>query len=120
MEKQLKGIKNISSSFGKLENRIKMIARNETSTINATINKARYEQLGIKIYQWQTANDERVRDTHEVLEDKYCTYDDDTVYADTLEDAKAGKWKKRSSISAVQKAPGMDYNCRCVAIAVID
>jgi len=120
MERQLKGVKNISSTFGKLDNRIKMIVRNETSSINASINKARYEQLGINLYQWETSQDERVRADHDVMQGKYCTFDDATVYADTLVDAKAGKWKKRSSIGGVQKAPGMDFNCRCVALAIID
>jgi len=120
MERQLKGIKNISSTFGKLENRIKMIVRNETSSINASINQARYEQLGISLYEWETSQDERVRESHDVMQGKYCTYNDASVYADTLEDAKAGKWKKRSSLKGVQKAPGIDFSCRCIALAIID
>jgi len=120
MERQLKGVKNISSTFGKLDNRIKMIVRNETSSINASINKARYEQLGINLYQWETSQDERVRADHDVMQGKYCTFDDATVYADTLEDAKAGEWKKRSSIGGVEKHPGIDFNCRCVSLPIID
>ena len=44
-----------------LANRIKLIARNEVSTINAQINKRRSEALGIKKGIWRTSEDERVR-----------------------------------------------------------
>lgn len=118
--KQLNGIKNISSVFGKLENRVKMIARNETASINANINKARYESAGVDIYEWQSSEDERSRDSHDVLNGKYCTFKDATLYADTLEEVKAGKWKKRSSIGGINKEPGIDYNCRCNAIPIIE
>ena len=118
--KQLNGIKGISSVFGKLDNRVKMIARNEISTINANINKARYENLGIKIYQWKTAQDDRVRPDHNVMNNKYCKFEDDSVYADSLKDAKAGKWKKRASIGGVQLGTGIDFNCRCASIAIIE
>lgn len=120
LEKQIKGLKGINSTFGKLDNRIKLIVRNEVSTINANITKARVQQLGINIYEWQTAEDERVRESHKVMNGKYCTYEDDTVYADSLEDAKAGKWKKRSSLGGVVKGVGVDFNCRCVALPVIE
>lgn len=45
----------------KLANRIKVIARNEISTINAQISKRRSEALGIKKGIWRTSEDERVR-----------------------------------------------------------
>ena len=118
--KQLNGIKGISSVFGKLDNRVKMIARNEISTINANINKARFQNLGIKIYQWKTAQDDRVRPDHNVMNNKYCKFEDDSVYADSLKDAKAGKWKKRASIGGVQLGTGIDFNCRCASIAIIE
>jgi len=117
--RQINGIKGISSTFGKLENRVKMIARNETSSINANLNKARHESVGIKFYEWGTSGDERVRHSHSVMDKKICKYDDPTVYADTIEDAVKGKWKKRSSIGGVEKNAGIDYNCRCVAQAII-
>lgn len=117
--RQLKGIKGINSTFGKLENRVKTIARNEVENINATLNKNRQQNAGIDIYEWETSQDEAVRPSHKVMQGKYCKWSDPTVYADTLEEARAGKWKKRSSIGGVQKHPGMDYNCRCNSLAVI-
>lgn len=118
--RQIKGIKNISSTFGKLENRVKLIARNEVENMNGTLNKYRQQNAGVNIYQWQTAGDERVRPSHRAMNGKYCKWDNATVYADTLEDAKANKWKKRSSIGGVEKHPAMDYNCRCVGLGVIE
>jgi len=119
IERQIKGIKNISSVFGKLDSRIKTIARSEIGTINGTMNKQRQQSAGISIYKWSTSGDEKVRTSHKVLDNKYCSWNDATVYADTKADALAGKWKKRSSIGGVEKHPALDYNCRCTSIAVI-
>ena len=41
-----------------------------------------------------------------------------TLYADSVEDARAGKWKSRSSINATTSIPGQDIQCRCTAIPV--
>jgi len=124
--KQINGIKDISSSFGKLDNRVKMIARNETSTITSQINQKRFQELGVDLYIWRTSQDERVRGekggkypdakpSHAVMDGKVCRWDDPTVYADSLKQAKEGKWKKRSSIGAPLQHPGEPILCRCFA-----
>lgn len=118
--RQISGIKGISSNFGKLENRVKMIARNETATINGNLTKARYENIGIDLYEWSTSGDEAVRTSHRVLDKKICKYSDPTVYADSIEDANNGKWKSRSSIGGYIGNPQNDFNCRCVGIAIIE
>lgn len=117
--KQLKGIKGINSTFGKLDKRLALISRNEVENINATLNKNRQQNAGVDIYEWETSQDEAVRPSHRVMQGKYCKWSDATVYADTKEDAEKGKWKKRSSIGGVEKHPGMDFNCRCLGLAVI-
>jgi SPP1 gp7 family putative phage head morphogenesis protein len=129
--KQISGIKDVSSAFGKIDNRVKTIARNEVSTINSQITQARQRAIGIDMYIWRTSQDERVRGNpsgkypnarprHDTMEGKYCRWDDPSVYADSLEDAKEGKWKKRSSINAPSLHAGEPINCRCTAEAVID
>lgn len=117
--RQIKGIKDINSTFGKLDNRVKLIARNEVGNINANLTRARYESIGLDIYQWSTSGDEAVRKNHRVLDNKYCKFSDPTVYADSLEDVKNNNWKKRSSIGAFIGNPGNDFNCRCVSLPVI-
>ena len=113
--KELSGIKDISSVFGKLENRVKLIARNEVSNFNSALSKKRNEMLSIKMYYWQASKDERVRKNHAVMDGKLCKWNDPTVYSDD-----GGKtWKKRSSIGGVEKHPGQDINCRCTAIPYI-
>lgn len=116
IQKNISGIKGISSLFGKLENRIKMIARQETSVINSQLTKARYESARVELYEWSTSEDERVRKSHRVLNGKICKMSDNTVYADSIEDAKKGKWKKRSSIGAVELDVGIDFKCRCTRL----
>ena len=130
--KQISGIKDISSVFGKLDNRVKVIARNEISTINAQINQKRVEALGVELYIWRSAKDERVRGNpsgkypdarprHDTMEGKVCSWKDPTVYADSIKDAKAGKWKKRSSINGpVGFAPGEPIACRCFSEPIIE
>lgn len=118
--KQISGIKDVSSVFGKLDNRVKIIARNEVSTINAQITQARQQRLGIDMYIWHDSDDERVRKSHAVMDGKVCRWDNPNVYADSVKSAKEGKWKQRSSLGGVQKHTGEDYLCRCTAEPVID
>ena len=100
--KEIGGIKDISSVNGKLQNRIKLIARNETSNINASINKRRQEQLGVDKFKWITAKDERVRDSHAKI--------DGNIY----------DWDNLPTVDGVKTSPGQPINCRCVAIPVIE
>lgn len=99
--KQIGGIKGISSVNGKLQNRIKLIARNETSNINASINKMRQESLGVKEFKWVTAHDERVRPSHAKI--------NGNIYS----------WDNLPTVDGVKTSPGQSINCRCIAIPVI-
>lgn len=99
--REIGGIKDISSVNGKLQNRIKLIARNETSNINASINKRRQEKLGIESFKWVTSKDERVRDSHAKL------------------DGKVFDWDNPPIVDGVPTTPGRPINCRCVAVPVI-
>jgi len=100
--KEIGGIKDISSVNGKLQNRIKLIARNETSNINASINKRRQEQLGVEKFKWVTSKDERVRDSHAKI--------DGNIY----------DWDNLPTVDGVKTSPGIPVNCRCVAIPIIE
>ena len=101
MAREIGGVKDISSVNGKLQNRIKLIARNETSNINASINKRRQENLGIEEFKWVTSADERVRDSHARLNGKVFSWDDLPV------------------VDGVKTSPGQPINCRCVAVPII-
>ena len=129
--KKISGVKDISSVFGKLDNRVKVIARNEVATINSQINQKRLQSLGLDLYIWRTADDERVRGNpggkypnarprHDTMEGKICKWNDATVYADSIKDAKEGKWKKRSSIGGPNQHPGEPIACRCYAEPIIE
>lgn len=81
------------------EKRAMFIARDQSSKLNAALTQARHEDVGIKKYMWSTSLDERVRDSHadkEGLVFEYANPPADTGH------------------------PGHDFNCRCVAIPVLD
>lgn len=97
------------------ESRARLIARDQTAKINAQLTQERHVSLGIELYIWGGVGDERERDSHRVMNEKLCRYDDPAVYSDD-----GGKtWKKRKSIGGVEKHPGEDYQCRCVAIPYV-
>ncbi len=104
---------NIENSFGITRRHAKLIARDQTSKLNASLTKLRQQELGITRYRWLTAGDERVRQSHRVLDQKICRWDDPTVYLDE----NTGNWVKRSNIGGTLVNPGTDVNCRCQAIA---
>ena len=93
-------------------NRARLIARDQTSKLNADLTQARNVSLGLDLYEWGGTGDERERDSHFVLNHMLCKYSDPTVYSD--DDGKT--WKKRSTIGAFIGKPGEDYQCRCLAL----
>ncbi|PWU04918.1 MAG: hypothetical protein C5B43_03960 [Verrucomicrobia bacterium] len=91
--------KEIQKSFGITHRRAKLIARDQTTKLNASLTKLRQEEVGVEEYIWQTSGDERVRPTHKANDGKKFRWDEPP--------AKTGH-------------PGHDVNCRCVARPVLD
>ena len=96
--------------------RSKLIARTEMAKLNGQITKARQQSLGIREYEWSTSADERVRESHKVLNGKICRYDDPRVYRNEGE----SQWRQRSSLGGYIGDPGEDFQCRCVAAARVE
>lgn len=92
------------------DNRAKFIARNEIGNLNAITTKIRQQEAGIKFYEWSTSLDERVRESHREKEGKLYYWKRTTP----------GEVNGRRINPAPTLHPGMDYNCRCVAISIID
>jgi SPP1 gp7 family putative phage head morphogenesis protein len=91
--------RDIQERFGITRRRAKLIARDQTSKLNASLTKLRQQELGVEEYIWQTAGDERVRPTHRAHDGKKFRWDDPPK--DTGN-------------------PGTDINCRCVAVPVLE
>ena len=81
-----------------VESRAMLIARDQSSKLNAALTRARHEEVGIKKYMWSTSGDERVRDSHAELDGQIFNYNKPPAVGN----------------------PGHDFNCRCVAIPVFD
>lgn len=84
------------------ENRAALIARDQTSKLNAAFNGVRQRELGIEKYEWQTAHDERVRDSHADM--------DGTIQ----------RWDSPPDVDGETVNPGEAINCRCVAAPQFD
>lgn len=80
------------------ESRAQLIARDQTSKMNSSFTKARQESVGITKYVWQTSGDERVREEHAAL------------------DGEIFSWDSPPDVGN----PGDDYQCRCIALPVIE
>ena len=113
--------------FKSVENRAKLIARNETSTFNANLTKRRNENLGIKFYRWVTAQDNRVRDdggeagakNHVDLHGKIFPWGDNSVTY--IFENKKYKFKPApKGLFGQIMFPGNEINCRCRARSIID
>ncbi|KAL0972606.1 phage head morphogenesis protein, partial [Haemophilus influenzae] len=82
-----------------VESRAMLIARDQSSKLNAALTRARHEEVGIKKYMWSASLDERVRESH--------AEKDGLIFEYTNPPADTGH-------------PGHDVNCRCVQIPVFD
>jgi SPP1 gp7 family putative phage head morphogenesis protein len=109
--------KSITSKFNISRNRASVIARTEIAKLHSNTIRDEYLKLGMENYEWYTSNDERVRSSHKVLNKKICNWNDPTIYKNEITDK---TWKKKSSISAVEKQVGEDFQCRCSIIAILN
>lgn len=108
--------KDLTHELGIMQQRAKLIARDQTAKLNSDLNRMRQEQVGIATYEWSTSQDERVRDSHAAMEGRICKWDDPTVYRDEGDT----EWRSRSSIGGVELHPGEDIQCRCVPVAIME
>lgn len=92
------------------DKRAKFIARNEVGNLNGIITMRRQVDCGIGVYQWSSSHDERVRPSHAEMDGKYFYWNSDKV----------GEINGIKVYHAPKYHPCMDYNCRCVALPVID
>lgn len=106
----------IIKKFGSTESRAELIARDQIAKLNSNIVRHQYLEAGITDFKWLTSMDDRVRESHKVLNGKICTWSDATIYKNNISDI---NWKSRRSIGGVLKQPGEDYQCRCTLTAVI-
>jgi len=97
-------VKSYRATGKQRKNHAKFVARNQLSTYNALLSKRRYENLGIKKAIWSSANDERVRPSHAERDGKEF-------------DISKGLYSK---LDGKTLTTGLDYNCRCVMIPIIE
>jgi SPP1 gp7 family putative phage head morphogenesis protein len=84
------------------DRRAALIARDQTSKMNAAFNEVRQTGLGIDEYSWSGALDARERKSHRAMEGKRLRWDSPPMVDD----------------EAVH--PGEAINCRCVAIPIVN
>lgn len=90
----------------------RLLARDQMGKLNGQITQAQMEEIGLDMYVWSTAFDDRVRDSHAAMEGILCRWDDASVCS-----YDGGKtWVQRPS-DAITLHPGQDIQCRCVGLA---
>lgn len=96
--------KEIQHTYSVSKERARLIARDQMGKLSCDITKAQQQDAGIREYQWRTCGDSKVRESHKKLDKKICSWDDPPVV-----DEKTGR----------RCHPGQDYQCRCIAVAVL-
>jgi SPP1 gp7 family putative phage head morphogenesis protein len=89
--------KRMTKEFGIAAKRAKLIARDQTATLNGTLNKVRQQQIGLEKYSgrpaWTSASGQNTQSARA----RYFSWDNPPADGN----------------------PGEPINCRCVAIAII-
>lgn len=97
-------VKSIQNRYNVTKSKAQFLARQETSLLMSKMRETRYTGAGINKYKWKTANNERVRDRHREL--------NGNVY----------QWSTPPIINEKgdRGHPGEDFNCRCVAVPIVE
>lgn len=99
LEDMIQKEKNISKK------KAKFLARQETELLVAEYRKNRFKEMGVTRYRWSSVMDERTRPLHRQLNGKIFSWDNPPII-----DEHTGE----------RGNPAEAYNCRCVAIPVVD
>lgn len=100
-------IKSIQESYGVSQNKAKFLARQETNLMTAKFREERYKDAGVDQYEWRCvvgSPNHPVRPLHKIHDGKIYSWDKPPIV-----DEKGNR-----------KHPGEDYNCRCIAIPVVN
>lgn len=106
-----KAIQKINTNISKP--RARLIARDQVGKLNGQLTGRRQTDAGVAEYTWKTAQDERVRSTHSIMQGKACEWKDATKYKIS------GSWVGRLA-GMTQHHPGYDIQCRCYASPNMD
>ncbi len=102
--------KQLEERFGVSQSRAKFIARDQTAKINGDLSAMRQQAVGMTKFRWVTSKDSRVRDRHRAISRRKTDYGVGVYRWDDLPKNEKG----------VPIKPGDDYQCRCVAVPVVD
>ena len=93
----------IRDRFDVSDSRAELIARDQVLKLNAQVNQHRQRAVGVTHYRWRTSRDERVRDSHRVLDGQIISWD---APPQVSEDGR-------------REHAGNDFQCRCVSEPII-
>jgi SPP1 gp7 family putative phage head morphogenesis protein len=89
---------------------VTMLARTEVGRAETAVTQARAERLNLPWYEWATAEDRRVRPSHRKMDKMMVAWNDPPSPEALIgEPSRSGHY-----------APGQTYNCRCIALPLID
>lgn len=94
----------IEAEFGVSKRKANFLADQETGLLTSKYRQARYQDVGVQEYIWQTSNDVRVRPDHRLLNNKRFNFSNPPIT-----DLATGR----------RNNPGEDYRCRCVPRAIL-
>lgn len=97
----------------KYKNRAELISRTEAAKLNTQATISTYRQIGCQYYKWMSTLDERVRPTHEKMNDQICSIENPEVYYDETPD---GLVEHSRGDDMVHLHPGEDFQCRCTMV----
>lgn len=105
-------VRKIQQQYAMDKNRAKLIAKDQTSKLNAAITQYQQREAGVHRYQWSDSGDSRTRECHASLNGKVFSWD------------KPPEMWYRTKNGIVRTGrhchPGEDYQCRCCALPVFD
>lgn len=95
----------IQKAYSVSRKKARLLARDQIAKLNGQIQKAEQEDAGVSCYIWRDSGDGRVRERHHQLNGHMFRWDTPPVV----------------DMKTMRRAhPEEDYNCRCVAIPVLD
>ncbi len=91
-------VKDVQERLGVGLNRAKLIARDQTTKFNSTVQLAQAKSAGIEEFIWSTSKDASVRKSHKALDGRTFRYDNPPI------------------VDHERALPGQPIQCRCQAI----